>query len=105
MQIRNGDAMKIFKVRWLWFSILCLLSFTAFFLTSKLGTNEKIPPVTMFYLLILGSLPVALILLITKRFKLEKSAKGIFNGTMIGLVGGVGQLALLIALADTSGNT
>jgi len=95
----------ILKARWLWYSVLCLLCFAAFLLVSKLGLKEGLPDATMFFLFIWGSLPVALALFASRRFRLEKSLRGAAHGTMIGLLGGAGQLAILIALAVPGGNT
>ncbi len=95
----------ILKAKWLWYSTLCLLCFAAFLLVSKLGLQEGIPDTPMFFLFIWGSLPVALALLASQNCRLEKSLHGITYGTLIGILGGAGQLAILVALAVPGGNT
>ncbi len=64
----------------------------------------EIPAFAMQFLFTLGGLPVALVLLGVKRFKLEKNAKGILYGIMIGLTSGVGGLGLFAAFGS-GGNT
>lgn len=58
----------------------------------------------MQFLFTLGSLPVGVGLLARRRFKLEKSLKGISYGTAAGLVGGFGSWALFAAFRS-GGNT
>jgi drug/metabolite transporter (DMT)-like permease len=93
----------ILKASWFWYSILCLLCFAAYVFASKLGLKQGVPDSTMFYLFIWGSLPVALVLLAVKGFQVEKSPKGILCGTLVGILGGAGQLAMLRALAVPGG--
>ena len=98
-------ALVIFKARWFWYSVLCLLCFAAYLFVSKLGLKQGVPDPTMFYLFIWGSLPVALALLTVRGLHFEKSLKGISCGITVGILGGAGQLAMLNALAVPSGNT
>lgn len=94
------------KARWFWYSLCCMLCFAGWMIVSKMGVDwENVPDRTMFYLFIWGSLPVAVALLAARKFRLEKSAKGISNGILIGIFGGAGQLAVLIALAVPDANT
>ncbi len=58
----------------------------------------------MQFLFTLGSVPVAIALLILRRFRLEKNAKGIAYGLLNGILSGVGGLALFAAY-HTNGNT
>jgi bacterial/archaeal transporter family protein len=63
---------------------------------SKLGGNE-IPVRTMQYLFNWGSLPIALLYLILRRFKIERSFSGIVYGLLVGVLSGLGQLFLFAA--------
>jgi transporter family protein len=63
---------------------------------SKLGGNE-IPPRTMQYLFNWGGLPVGLVFLALRRFRIEKSFSGIVFGLIVGVLSGLGQLALFAA--------
>src|SRR5438094_3366847 len=92
-------AVVIFKARWFWYSVLCLLCFAAYLFVSKLGLKHGVPDPTMFYLFIWGSLPIALALLTLRGLQLEKSLKGISCGITVSSLGGAGQLAMLNALA------
>jgi len=91
------------KSRWFWYSILCVLCWGAWALASKLGSRE-IPPQTMQFLFTIGTLPVAAALLIARRFKLEKSGKGISAAVLNGVLAGVGGLTLFAAY-HTNSNT
>ena len=92
-----------FKDKWFWYSTLCVLCWGGWALVSKLGSTE-IPADTMQFLFTLGALPVGLMLLIARRFNLEKSLKGIFYGVANGVLAGIGGLALFAAYR-TGGNT
>lgn len=65
-------------------------------LFAKLGSVE-IPSAGMQFLFTLGGVPVALALLIDRRFHLEKSGRGIFYGLMVGILSAIGTLALFVA--------
>jgi uncharacterized membrane protein len=91
------------KSRWFWYSILCVLSWGAWALASKLGSRE-IPPPAMQFLFTIGTLPVAAALLIARRGKLEKSGKGISYAVLNGVLAGVGGLTLFAAY-HTNSNT
>ena len=91
------------RARWFWYSMLCVLCWGGWALLSKLGSRE-IPPETMQFLFTIGALPVCMALLIGRRFKLEKSPKGIFYAVLNGVLAGVGGLALFAAYR-TNGNT
>jgi uncharacterized membrane protein len=91
------------KSRWFWYSILCVLCWGAWALASKLGSRE-IPPQAMQFLFTIGTLPVAAALLIARRGKLEKSAKGISYAVLNGVLAGIGGLTLFAAY-HTNSNT
>ena len=91
------------KARWFWYSLVCVLCWGGFALCSKFGSRE-IPPQTMQFLFTIGALPVCMVLLVVRRFKLEKSPKGIFYAVLNGVLAGVGGLALFAAY-HTNGNT
>jgi bacterial/archaeal transporter family protein len=91
------------KERWFWYSMLCVLAWGAWAILSKLGSNE-IPSDTMQFLFTFGTLPVAVALLVARRFKMEKSGKGIFYAVSNGILAGIGGLAFFAAFR-TGGNT
>ena len=95
--------LETLKARWLWYSVLCVLCWGGWALLSKLGSRE-IPPETMQFLFTVGALPVGLALLIGRRGKLERSAKGISYAVVNGILSGVGGLTLFAAY-HTNGNT
>ena len=92
-----------FKAKWFWYSTLSVLSWGAWVLCSKLGTNE-IPASTMQFIFAFGFIPVALLVLVLKRLKFEKSVKGISYSLGNGILAGIGGLALLAAYRS-GGNT
>jgi len=91
------------KTRWFWYSVLCVLCWGAWALFSKLGSKE-IPADDMQFLFTIGTIPVALALAIARRFRFEKSGKGIFYGVANGILSGVGSIALFAAYRS-NGNT
>jgi len=91
------------RARWFWYSILCVLAWGAWALLSKLGSNE-IPADTMQFIFTFGTLPVAVALLAARKFKLEKSARGIFFAVANGVLSGIGGLAFFAAFRS-GGNT
>jgi len=93
----------IFKQKWFWYSILCVLCWGGWALLSKLGSTE-ISAETMQFLFTLGTLPVVLVLLAKKRFHCTESRKGISLALLNGVLSGVGGLALFAAYR-TGGNT
>jgi bacterial/archaeal transporter family protein len=58
----------------------------------------------MQFVFTIGTIPVALALLAGKRFRLEKSGKGIFFSVANGILSGIGGLALFAAYRS-GGNT
>jgi bacterial/archaeal transporter family protein len=73
--------------------MFCLACYVPWIFFSKLGGNE-IPPRTMQYLFNWGGLPVGLLFLFLRRFKIEKSPMGITYGLIVGVLSALGQLAL-----------
>jgi transporter family protein len=94
---------ETFRARWFWYSILCVLCWGGWALLSKFGSRE-IPAEPSQFLFTIGSVPVALALLIGRGFKLEKSPKGIAYAILNGILSAVGSLALFAAY-HTNGNT
>jgi drug/metabolite transporter (DMT)-like permease len=72
-------------------------------IASKLGARE-IPAPTMQFLFTIGSLPILLVLLFVRHFRLEKHAKGIVYATATGVLAALGGLGLFAAYG-TGGNT
>ena len=91
------------KARWFYYSLLCILCWGGWALCSKAGSRE-IPTETMQYLFTVGSVPIALALLAGRRFRLEKSVKGISYALLNGVLSAIGTLALFAAY-HTNGNT
>lgn len=91
------------RARWFWYSMLCVLSWGAWALLSKLGSNE-IPADTMQFIFTFGTLPVAVALLAARRFQLEKSPRGISYAVLNGVLSGIGGLAFFAAFRS-GGNT
>jgi transporter family protein len=94
---------ETFKARWFYYSLLCVLCWGAWALFAKFGSRE-IPPEPMQFLYTIGSVPVGVGLLFARRFKLEKSPKGIFYAVLNGVLSAVGSLTLFAAY-HTNGNT
>lgn len=92
-----------FKAKWFWYSVLCVLLWGPYTIVSKLGSTE-IPAPAMQFLFTLGALPVGLGLVAARRFKLEKSLKGISYGAATGVLSGIGGMGLFAAYGS-GGNT
>ncbi len=91
------------KARWFWYSMACVLCWGGWAMLSKLGSRE-IPPETMQFLFTVGTIPVCVVLLVARRFRMERSPKGISYGVLNGVLSGVGGLALFAAY-HTNSNT
>lgn len=94
---------EVLRAKWLWYSILCVLFWGVWVLCSKLGSND-IPASTMQFIFAFGFIPVALLVLVLKPVKFEKSVKGIAYGLGNGVLSGIGGLALFAAYRS-GGNT
>jgi transporter family protein len=91
------------KARWFWYSLLCILCWGGWALLAKLGSRE-IPAEASQFFFAWGALPVALVLLAGRRWKLERNAKGIFYSVANGILSGIGGWALFAAYRS-GGNT
>ena len=91
------------RAKWFWYSTLCVLCWGAWVLCSKLGTNQ-ISASAMQFLFAFGFIPVALLVLVLKPVKFEKSVKGISYSLGNGILAGIGGLALFAAYRS-GGNT
>jgi uncharacterized membrane protein len=84
------------KAKWFWWMIFCLACWGPYALLSKLGSNE-ISPYGMQFLFTLGSIPVVLVVLARKKFKLEKNRKGIIYGLVAGILSAAGSIGFFAA--------
>lgn len=91
------------KARWFWYSMLCIFCWGGWAMMCKLGSRE-IPPETMQFLFTIGTLPMAAVLLLARKFRMEKSGKGISYAVLNGILSGIGGLTLFAAY-HTDGNT
>jgi len=98
MQIAQG-----LKAKWFWYSLLAVLFWGAWVLCSKLGTNE-ITASTMQFIFAFGFIPVAILVLVMKQVKFERSVKGISFSLGNGVLAGIGGLTLFAAYRS-GGNT
>ena|ERR1700677_318248 len=94
---------KAVTARWFWYSILCVLCWGGWALFSKLGSRE-IPPQTMQFLFTIGTVPVGIALLVARKFRMERSPRGIIYALLNGILAGVGGLTLFAAY-HTDSNT
>ena len=78
-----GPSPRVRSARWFWYALICVICWGGWALLSKLGSRE-IPPDTMQFLFTVGTLPIGLALLIARRGRLEKSARGIAYGVLNG---------------------
>jgi len=92
-----------FRAKWFWCSLLAVLAWAAWAICAKIASNELTPNAMQFFFSI-GAAPLAVLLLIKQRFKLEKDSLGIFYGIANGLISSVGNLALVAAFRS-GGNT
>lgn len=101
----EGSLLSALGSRWFWYSILCLFCFAGYAIVSKLGTQKGVPDDTLYWLFIWGALPVGLLLLACRRFRLERSARGIGSALAFGTLGGLGQWMVLRALKEGPGES
>jgi drug/metabolite transporter (DMT)-like permease len=97
------EPLHAFKTQWFWYSIFCLLCWGPYAICSKLGSME-LPPLSMQFLFTLGGVPIALAVLILRRFRLERSRRGISYAILVGILSTIGGTALFAAYG-TGANT
>jgi len=88
--------------KWFWYSILCVVCGGGWTILAKLGSNRVSAEASQF-LFAGGMLPVALVLLSGRRFKMEKNDKGIFYSIANGVLPAIGSWVLFAAYR-TGGN-
>jgi len=93
----------MFRKPWFWYSVLAVLAWGAWAVLSKLAASE-IPAESLQFLFTVGTLPVAVALLVERKLKVEPSAKGIVFSVANGVVSAIGILALFAAFRS-GGNT
>jgi len=81
---------------WFWWLLFCLACWGPYALLSKLGSNE-ISASGMQVWFTLGSIPIVLVVLARRGFKLEKSRMGIFYGLTAGVFSAAGSLGFFAA--------
>jgi len=91
------------KSRWFLYSILSVFCWGAWAMLAKLGSRE-IPAEASQFFFAWGAVPVALVLLAARGWKLEKNFKGIGYSVANGILSGVGGWALFAAYR-TGGST
>lgn len=96
-------GMRLLRTSWFWYAILCVLCWGGWALCSKVGSQE-IPAQDMQFLFGIGTLPLALVLTVSRRFRFEHSSRGIFYGVANGVLSGIGGIALFEAYR-AGGNT
>jgi transporter family protein len=89
--------------KWFWYSLLCVACWGGWTILAKLGSNEISAEASQF-LFAWGMLPVAVVLLAGRRFKVEKNTKGIIYSLANGVLAAIGGWALFAAYR-TGGNT
>jgi transporter family protein len=89
--------------QWFWYSILCVLCWGGWTILAKLGANH-IPAEGAQFLFAWGMLPVAIVLVASRRFRLEKNARGVLYSVAGGVLAAIGGWALFAAYR-TGGNT
>ena len=84
--------------RWLIYALLCILSWGAWGVFAKLG-SDTMDPMQMQVLFTIGMLPLVTVALIGLRFKLETDTRGVTYGILNGVLTGLGLLAYYAAMA------
>jgi bacterial/archaeal transporter family protein len=95
--------LMMFRKPWFWYSVLAVLAWGAWAVLSKVASSE-IPAESLQFLFTVGTLPVAVALLVARRFKVEPSPRGISFSVANGVVSAIGILALFAAFRS-GGNT
>lgn len=84
------------RTKWFFYSVLTIVVWGGWAMLEKVGSQE-IDPRTVQFLFAFGGLPVALMLLSARRFRLERRPVGVFYAVTIGVLAGVGNAALAAA--------
>ncbi|HLW78701.1 MAG TPA: hypothetical protein VKU44_03790, partial [Terriglobia bacterium] len=84
------------KSKAFWYSLLCILCWGGWALLAKMG-SDQVPAEASQFFFAWGAVPVALVLLAGRRFKLEKNSKGIFYSVANGVLSAIGSWALFAA--------
>ena len=88
---------------WFWYSLVAVVFWGAWAILSKIG-SESVPAKATQFLFTLGTVPVIVVLLAAKRFKIGSNGKGIAYSLGNGIASGLGMLALYAAFRS-GGNT
>jgi bacterial/archaeal transporter family protein len=88
------------RAGWFWYAILSIICWAMWSICAKLGSRE-IPAGPMQMLFTFGALPVALGLLVARRFRVERSVPGLSYGIAKGILSGLGGIALFAAYRST----
>ena len=91
------------KSKWFWYSVLCILCWGGWALLAKMGSYQ-VPAEASQFFFAWGAVPVALVLLAGRRFRLERNRKGVFYSIANGVLSAIGSWALFAAYR-TGGNT
>ena len=91
------------RSKWFWYSLLTVLCWGGWAILEKTASTE-IPEQTIQFLFTFGALPVAVVLLASRGFKLGTNPKGMLFGIGNGILAGIGNAALAGAYRS-GGNT
>jgi transporter family protein len=89
-------AQRALTSKWFWYSILCILCWGGWTILAKLG-SQQISAEGAQFLFAWGMLPVAVVLLAGRRFRLENNPAGIFYSVAGGVLAAIGGWALFAA--------
>ena len=81
---------------WFWYSVLAVLAWGGWAVLSKLASSE-IPAESLQFLFTVGTVPVAIALLVARKGRVDPSARGIGVSLANGVVSGIGILAFFAA--------
>ncbi len=101
--LASGNRLSALKSRWFWYAVFCLGCWGPYALCSKLGSVE-IPALSMQFLFTIGGIPIAIAVLLLRRFRMERSKPGIIYGIVVGILSTIGGTALFAAYG-TGANT
>jgi uncharacterized membrane protein len=93
------DAWRI--PAWLWYALIGIFFWGLWGFLSKVGADAA-SPLQMQILFTLGMLPVAGVMLLHMRAKLDRNLGGITYGLLCGIATGIGTLGYYAALRDQS---